>query len=164
MLKMPKNLSHNTHTRLCIQGFGRYSKEELAKIRFGIRFAYSANTLLVAIGLATRSIILLALVMVMAAIGIVLHYHPFDYLYNSFLRKMIKRPKLPRRPHQNKFTFGLATVWLAIIIVLFLSGLDTAGYILGGILLAVAILVSTTDICIPSMMYNLLTQRRLIPR
>jgi hypothetical protein len=45
-------------------------------------------------------------------------------------------------------------VWLVVTIWAFSTGQLLAGYVLGVSLTAVALLVSTTDICIPSMMYR----------
>ena len=45
--------------------------------------------------------------------------------------------------------------WLLLgVIWAFEAGHHLAGYILGGLLTAVALLVSATDICIPSMIYR----------
>jgi hypothetical protein len=48
----------------------------------------------------------------------------------------------------------VATLWLIATTYLFYAGFVIAGYVLGGLLVAVAFIVSTTDFCIPSMIYN----------
>ena len=86
--------------------------------------------------------------------GIILPYYPFDYIYNHVLRGLLNKPKLPPRLKQLKFTCVIATLRLIATIYLFYSDLTTAGYIRGGLLVSVAFIVSTTDFCIPSTIYN----------
>jgi hypothetical protein len=50
--------------------------------------------------------------------------------------------------------------WLAATGAAFFVGATTLGYVLGGILAAMALLVASTHICIPSMIYNALFQRK----
>ncbi|MCH8012247.1 MAG: DUF4395 family protein [Candidatus Marinimicrobia bacterium] len=68
----------------------------------------------------------------------------------------LNKPKLPRRSKQLKFACIVATIWLATIIYLFYTDLAVAGYMSGGVLFSIAFLVSTTDFCIPSLVYNFL--------
>jgi len=63
---------------------------------------------------------------------------------------------MPPRPNQGRFACGIAAIWLAIIIYLLHSNYTVSGYIFGGMLLVVALLVSALDICIPSIIYNAL--------
>jgi hypothetical protein len=67
---------------------------------------------------------------------------------------MLNKPELPPRSKQLKFACIIATLWLVATTYLFYAGLVIAGYVLGGLLVAVAFIVSTTDFCIPSMIYN----------
>jgi hypothetical protein len=53
----------------------------------------------------------------------------------------------------------VGAVWLVATAIAFHSGRLILGYVLGGALTGVALLVSTTDICIPSMIYNALFLR-----
>jgi hypothetical protein len=61
---------------------------------------------------------------------------------------------------------ALASPWIiwtlsAIAIgAAFFTGATTVGYVLGGALAGVATLVATTHICIPSMIYNALFERK----
>ena len=50
----------------------------------------------------------------------------------------------------------MGAVWLVVTAWAFATGHAALGFALGGMLTAVALLVSTTDICIPSMIYRLL--------
>ena len=96
--------------------------------------------------------------MVVSILGVILPNHPFDYIYNILLSGPLNKPKLPRRSRQLRFACVVATIWLATTIYLFYTGLAIAGYVSGGILFSVALLVSTTDVCIPSLIYNFVTR------
>ena len=142
--------------RLESQGYIGFTDAELNNFKFGIRFAYYLCGSLVILGLFFTSIKILSVTLVIAAIGAFPPYHPFDYLYNYVVRHLINKPKMPPRANQGRFACGIATVWLAGTIYLFYIGLNMWGYIAGGILVSIATLVSTADICIPSMIYNFL--------
>lgn len=137
------------------QGYDKgFTAEEISIHSVGNRFAYQLCTLLFTTGLILTNIPILIIAASIAFLGIILPYHPFDYLYNYSVRHWLKRPKLPHRSAQAKFACGIASSTLTAIIILFYNSLFLWGYVLGGILFAVATLVSTTDICIPSLIYN----------
>jgi hypothetical protein len=48
----------------------------------------------------------------------------------------------------------VGAVWLIVTGWAFQSGAIVTGYVLGGMLTLVGLLVSTTDICIPSLIYR----------
>lgn len=85
--------------------------------------------------------------------------HPFDLLYNYGIRHLRKTGPLPKRTAQSRFACGIATVWLVATAIAFQSGALLLGYILGAALTTVGMLVGTTDICIPSIIYNALFGR-----
>lgn len=148
-------------SRLKVQGYDTgFTDEEISEHAVGNRFAYQMCTVLFSTGLALTSIPVLAVGAIIAFSTVLLPYHPFDYVYNYVIRHWLKRPKLPRRTNQAKFACGIASLWLGIIIYLFYHSLFTWGYVLGGILLVIALLVSTIDFCIPSIIYNKLFRKR----
>jgi hypothetical protein len=147
-------LSETRINRLKVQGYSTNSDAELSELAFGNRFAYILCSTILAIGVATANIPILIAMTIVAFLGIILSYHPFDYIYNHVLRNMLSKPKLPPRSKQLKFACIIATLWLIGTILLFYSGLFVAGYVIGGLLFSVAFLVSTTDYCIPSTIYN----------
>jgi len=136
------------------QGYCNLSDSEISDLAFGNRFAYIVCASIVAVAVATAHVPTLIAMTVVAFFGIVLPYHPFDYIYNHVLRGLLNKPKLPPRSKQLKFTCVIATLWLIATTYLFYSGFTIAGYVLGGLLVTVAFIVSTTDFCIPSMIYN----------
>lgn len=98
---------------------------------------------------------------VIAFWGIILPYHPFDYLYNHGIRHIVNKPKLQRRPNQLKFACIIATIWLIVIIYLFSNNYMVAGYVNCALFASIAILVGTTDFCIPSTIYNFLFKYKI---
>jgi hypothetical protein len=140
--------------RIKVQGYSNYSDTELSALAFGNRFAFIICSTILAIGVTTANIPILMAMTLVAFFGIILLYHPFDYIYNHVLRSILNKPELPPRSKQLKFACLIATLWLIATIYLFYSDLFIAGYVVGGLLFSVAFLVSTTDYCIPSKVYN----------
>jgi hypothetical protein len=150
-------------SRVKTQGYDTgFTDEEISVHAVGNRFAYQVCTLLFATGLILTSIPVLTVAAIIAFSTVILPYHPFDYLYNNSIRHWLDRPKLPRRTVQAKFACGIAAIWLAMIIYLFSVSLTLWGYVMGGVLLIIALLVSTLDICIPSLIYNYLFAKRKV--
>jgi hypothetical protein len=140
--------------RLHVQGYENFSDKELNDYKFGIRFAYACCITLVAFGLLFQSVPILTVAAVIAFAGAFPPYHPFDYLYNYGVRHLLGKPKLPPRTKQGRFACGIASVWLAMTIYLLYNNYSVVGNILGITLFSVGALVTTTDICIPSIVYN----------
>ena len=159
MVTKTQLISPACRRRLKVQGYENFSDRELSDYKVGIRFAYAGCITLVALGLYFQSIPIFAITAAVALIAAFPPYHPFDYVYNYGVRHLINKPKMPPRTNQARFACGIASVWLATTIYLLYNGYSIAGNILAVTLFAVGALVSTTDICIPSMIYNLLFKR-----
>ena len=147
-------ISPKSIKRLRVQGLTQLSDNELGRHRMGIRFAYQACVTIFILGLLFSSIPVLSILMVIAFIGAIHSRHPFDYIYNYGLRHYFKKPMLPRRAIQTRFACGVATLLIASVIYFIYNGNMVGAYIAGAVLIFSAVLVSTTDICIPSMIYN----------
>ena len=147
--------------RLRTQGYTHQSDEELSSLAFGNRFTYRACVILLIPGVVLANIPLLLIMMFFAFLGVVFPNHPLDYIYNHLLNKRMKKPQLPPRSMQLNFTCSLATPWIGATAYLYYSELMLAGYILGGMLIGTALLISTIDLCIPSMIYNALFLKRV---
>ena len=159
-MKIHGSLSDARMRRLQAQGFTGFTRFQLNNYKYGIRFAYYLCVSLVIAGLILQSMYVLALAMIFAFFGTVLHRHPFDYLYNYGVRRIINKPAIPPRPNQSRFACGLATAMI-LAIMLFLSGEQyVLMYITGVALVATALLVATTDYCIPSIAYNAIAHKR----
>lgn len=154
-------LSKNRLSRLRAQGYVAQTEEELSQLAFGIRFAYRGCTIILTSAIAVQSTALFSAMTIVAIVGIVSPNHPFDYIYNYFLRKWMNKPELPVRANQLKFACIIASIWLTIVIGLLSAGFTTAGLIMAIILVLVAALPSTIDYCIPSAIYNVLFKKKV---
>ena len=140
--------------RIREQGYFCYSKKEISELAFGNRFAYQLCTSLLIVGIAFANIPILSTMMVIAFSSVLLPNHPFDYIYNYILSDWMELPKLPRRSIQLKFACSIATIWIGSTIYLFHNNLMVQGYIAGAVFITLATIVSLTDICIPSIIFN----------
>lgn len=89
-----------------------------------------------------------------ALVGAATPRHPFDWLYLGVVRPLVREPWRPPNGAPRRFACGLAAARLGATGWAFHAGAAAAGYALGGVLAAVALLVSATDICIPSLLYG----------
>jgi hypothetical protein len=143
-----------TRRRLEIQGFVGLDDRTLTETGPWLRLAFALCTVLAAIGTVYASPVFLWILVPIAALAAAFPVHPFDLLYNHGLRHVTGTGPLPKRGAPNRFACGLGAVWLLVTIWAFQSGYMLAGYMLGGALTIVGLLVSTTDICIPSLIYR----------
>ena len=149
-------LSSRTLRRLDIQGFDTVEERELAEVAPWLRLAFGFCALLAAVGTSVASPIVLLGLTLIAALGAAFPVHPFDLIYNHGVRHLTGTGPLPKRGAPSRFACGMGAVWLVVTAWAFSAGHAVLGYTLGAALTAVALLVSTTDICIPSMLYRLL--------
>lgn len=155
---MRPGLSCTTLRRLDIQGFDEIPVEQLARVAPWLRLTFGLCATLATAGTVLASPVLLWLLAPLALAGAVSPVHPFDLLYNHGVRHLTGTAALPRRGAPSRFACGVGAVWLAVTAWMFQSGATVAGYALGGLLSATAILVSTTDICLPSMVFRILSR------
>jgi len=151
-------LSPTTMRRLHLQGFA-VDDAWLAEVSPWLRLSPALCGTFAALGTATASPTILFALAGIALLGAVMPFHPFDFIYNYGIRFLVGKRPLPPNGAPRRFSCGIAAVWLVATALCFLSGQATAGYTLGALFIVVAGLMSTTDICIPSLMYHLL--RRL---
>jgi len=147
--------------RLHAQGYTSESNVKLTEMAFGIRFAYRSCVVVLIIAMATKSLAVFSFMLGIALLGIVLPNHPFDYVYNIVLSNWMNKPQLPARSRQLKFACLITTIWLAAIIYLMSINNITAGLIMSAILVGIALLPSTIDLCIPSLIYNVLFGKKV---
>jgi len=153
-MKSIKDISLARIKRIREQGYKSQTNYEISKLAIGNRFAYQLCTILLLFGVGFANIPLLSTMMGVAFISVVLPNHAFDYIYNYMLSDKMNLPKLPHRSVQLKFACLLATAFIGGTIYAFSNGFMVVGYILGSTLSIVAILVSTLDFCIPSILFN----------
>ncbi len=157
-------LSATLRQRLDIQGYGCETDEMLARTQLWLRFSPGLCATIAAIGTALASPEILWGLMVFAVLGAVLTFHPFDLIYNHGIRRLTQTPEMPRNGAPRRFACAMASAWLLAAGALFQTGYDAAGYVLGGALVATAGLITTTHICIPSIVYGVLFGRRALAR
>ena len=149
-----ESLSPTRRHLLDIQGFDYVDDVTLARTQRWIRFAPAACAAVAAAGTVLAASWMLWSLAVIAAAGAILPFHPFDLIYNLFVRRFSGGPSLPENRAPRRFACGLASAWLVVTGGLFAAGYGLAGYVLGASLAGVATLVATTHICIPSMIYR----------
>lgn len=145
--------------RLETQGFCDLDDATLEEVGPWLRWSPVLCTLVMTVGVLLQSPRLLWGLAAIAFLGVLLPFHPFDLLYNHGLRHLTGTRPLPHQGPQRRFACGIATVWLLATGWAFHAGASTLGYALGVLLILVAALVSITNICIPSMIYNALFRR-----
>jgi hypothetical protein len=143
-----------TSRLLDIQGFDTVDMQELTRVAPWLRLSFGLCTLLGGLGTVLASPTMLLALAFLAAIAAASPVHPFDLIYNFGIRHMTGTGPLPRRGLPSRFGCGMGAVFLLVTAWAFSAGHAVAGYALGGMLTLVALLVSTTDICILSMIYR----------
>ena len=151
---MPSTLGAKRLYRLDVQGFDTVDEELLAEVGPWLRLAFGLCATLAIVGTALASTPLLLTLAAIAFLAGVLPVHPFDLIYNHGIRRLTGTRPLPKRGPPSRFACGVGALWLIVTIGAFDSSYPIAGYVLGFTLAAVAILVSTMDICIPSMIFR----------
>jgi hypothetical protein len=141
---------------LGIQGFAGLDEIRLAQIEPWLRFTPALCTTLMGLGTALALPELLWALAPVAALGALFPVHAFDLIYNHLVRRLTGTGPLPPNGAPRRFACGVAALWLAATAGAFEAGLTPLGYALGGVLTAVAALVSTTHVCIPSLAYRLI--------
>jgi hypothetical protein len=147
-------ISDSARRRLAIQGFENVDRETLAEAAPWLRLAFALCTLLAAAGTVAASPFVLWSLVPIAVLAAAFPVHPFDLLYNRGIRHLTGAPVLPTRGAPSRFACGVGAFWLAAAAFAFQSGATAVGYALGGMLACVGLLVTTTDICVPSMIYR----------
>lgn len=155
-----KPLSRTRVNRIKAQGYQNFSDEEVRQLAFGNRFAYRLCTTILIVAIVTANVYLLSGMAAVAFLSVILPYHVFDYIYNHGLAKRLGKPKVPKRSKQLKFACSIATVWIMATTYMFMSENSLVAYILGAALACVAMLVSTIDFCIPSILFNAFFMRK----
>jgi len=151
---MRQTLTTRKSRLLDIQGFDTVDLRELARVAPWLRLAFGLCAFLGGLGTVMASPTILLALTPLAALAAASPVHPFDLIYNYGVRHLTGTGPLPRRGAPSRFGCGMGAVFLLVTAWAFSTGHAVAGYALGGMLTFVALLVSTTDICIPSMIYR----------
>jgi len=145
---------------LTMQGYGGLDETERRGLWLGLRFAPLLCFAGIAFGTVLGSPVLLAAMTASALIGgFLTPKHPFDYLYDVAVRPLLGGPSVPPSPPPRRFACQLAAFWVAAIAIAFAAGAGTLAWVLAVPLLLVAATVTTTNWCLPSLIYGLLHGR-----
>ena len=104
-------------------------------------------------------LLLTGLALIMAA-GAVLPRHPFDWLYNGFVRPFENSPALPVSGWRRRAVFAGGVPWLLGMAWLFHSGRDFWAVIMGLATTGMIALLAIAYICIPSEILERLHARK----
>ena len=140
--------------RLDVQGFDTIDEDVLARIAPWLRLAFGLFATVEIVGTALASTPILLTLAAIAFLAGILPVHPFDLIYNHGIRHMTGTPPMPKRGPPSRFACGVGALWLIVTVGAFDGGWTVVGYALGFTLASVAILVSTIDICLPSMIFR----------
>jgi hypothetical protein len=147
---------------LTMQGYDSLSDGERRSLWLGLRFSPLLCLTGIALSTALASPALLLAMAVTAGVGgFVTAKHPFDYVYDAALRPLLGGPSVPPSPAPRRFACQLATPWIAAIAVAFWAGVPTVAWVLAVPLLVVAATNTTTNWCLPSLIYELLHRRQV---
>jgi rhodanese-related sulfurtransferase len=127
--------------------------DELAKLKWGLRFTPTLCMVGCIVGLATQAVWLHYVLAVLGMIAIVLPaHHPLDMLYNYGVRLFTGGPKLPANPLPRRtacFLGGLMNLGIALS---FQSGFIAAAYVIGIGLVILQLIVISSHFCVASWM------------
>jgi len=151
---MRQILTPRTLRLLDIQGFDTVDAQELAAAAPWLRLAFVLCAALGGVGTVLASPTILLVLTSVAGLAAASPVHPFDLIYNHGIRHLTGTGPLPQRGVPSRFGCGVGAVSLLVTAWAFSAGHLVVGYALGGVLTVVALLVGTTDICIPWMIYR----------
>jgi Domain of unknown function (DUF4395) len=151
---MRQTLTPRTRRLLDIQGFEAVDMQELAPVAPWLRVAFGLCALFGAVGTILASPIMLLGLSLVAMLAAASPVHPFDLIYNYGIRHLTGTGPLPRRGVPTRFGCGMGAILVLVTAWAFSAGHQAAGYALGGALTVVVLLVSTTDVCIPSLIHR----------
>ena len=155
-----QRLSTFTKTNLNKQGFGKLDDKAKSRYALPLRFTPAVGTTLIVIGLVLQSPIWLGSMALVALSGALLPSGMLiDLVYNLGVRHLFGAPALPPTPKPRQFSYLLSTVFLAGATLSFYYGLPVLGFILGGMVVIGATILTTTLWCLGSWWYRLIFGR-----
>lgn len=144
------------HARLRVRGITPTNDPKFWKMASWTRLTFALCTAAAGIATAFACMTMLGTMAVIAIAGAAMPRHPFDYIYNTVIRRITGTIELPTNGAPTRFACGIAAAWFVAMAVLFQFGFDGAAYVLGVLFVAVGALVSITHFCIPGTVYQFL--------
>ena len=133
--------------RLEFQGFTGLSDEQVREFNYWLRLAPALCLAWVAVGLLYASPTIFAVLVPFAVIGAITDGHPFDVIYNRGIRHLLGTAPLPAYGLPRRFGCFMASLALSLTAVLFATGLNIAGYAIGGVLVLMLLIQVMTGFC-----------------
>jgi hypothetical protein len=133
---------------------------ERRELAVGLRFSTGLCLSLVVVALVLQSAVM---AFALTGVGLVASFasrHPFDHVWDHAVRRLVGGPRLPESPRQRRDAFKVATMWLLAVAVLLATGATAVALVLGGLLLAACMVVTTTNLCLPSETFAWWERRR----
>jgi len=137
------------------QGY-KYTKAELRKLEWGLRFTPLVCMTGAAYGLYMQSPIIH---FVMAAIGILPFWfpawHPMDRFYNHVINPLVKGVKLPPNPLPRRIACMIGGAMNIGIGFGFMYQMPSVAYVFGAILVPLQLIVISTHFCVAAWVYEI---------
>ena len=154
-----------TDNNLNGQGFGYLDQEAKHRYALPLRFTPAVGTILIVIGLALRSPVWLGSMALVALSGVLFpRGMVIDLAYNHGVRHLFRAPPLPPTPTPRRFSYLLSASALAGAALSFAFGLPALGFVLGGMVVIGATILTTTLWCLGSWIYRMVFGSRLLRR
>jgi Domain of unknown function (DUF4395) len=151
-----------TDSNLNEQGFGFLDQEAKSRYALPLRFTPAVATMLIVIGLILQSPIWLGAMALVALSGALFPSGmAIDLVYNFGVRHLFHAPPLPPTPKPRQFSYFLSASLLAGAALSFAYGLPVLGFILGGMVVIGATILTTTLWCLGSWIYRMVFAPRL---
>lgn len=93
-------------------------------VQYGLRFSYPLYISLVVVGVVSKNPYLLSLTALIALLGIILPMHPFDYVYNYSIAKIMNINKIPGRGSELQMNSIMALFFNVAALVLMSLGIQ----------------------------------------
>lgn len=149
------NLSVKARRRLDLQGLAAVDDEYLGKVHYWLRLAPAVSLLWTAAGVWLAAPSILWALAALAVLGALRRSHPFDAVYNHYLRYRLGRPPLPDYRPPRRFACLVAALLSAAAALAFRWDFPAAGYAAGGLLLALAAVQVASGFCAACSIYRL---------
>lgn len=149
----------NTFTKNNLNKQGFRKLDDQAKFRYALplRFTPAVGTTLIVIGLVLQSPIWIGSMAFVALSGALLPSGMLiDLIYNLGVRHLFHAPPLPPTPKPRQFSYLISATFLTGSALSFYFGLSVLGFILGGMVVIGAAILTTTLWCLGSWWYRLI--------
>lgn len=113
-----KNIWEFTHSRLKEQWIICRLISNKKSVQYGIRFSYPVYILLVLLSMLSENPYILYITALIAFFGMTLPMHPFDYVYNSWVVKLIGTNKIPGRGSELQVNSTVALIFTLVVVAL----------------------------------------------